>query len=303
MTAEFYILGQVYTYLVMFVSGVEILLFYFYFAKPRLKNGLLTIILGILMIASYRFTTDAIGYGNRIWDLVRSMIFAVFVMVALFHWDSLRTLAIASVLSYVIQGVSMALSVVIANRILTTPFDLAMDYSYELNPEGYLIATVLNTMIFIFLMSLFFLLDSVRKNSREKWRYICIAAMTVFQVLIVLVYCANCEHYNYRVAIGGLLLIAACVGADTFFVLFVTGISEKDKALERYRQILQQRQQEYEYYRMQSVHVEQMRRLRHEYVNQLQTFFLLLDGEPDREQLQQLLEEYTVQLKTTEVSE
>ena len=129
---------------------------------------------------------------------------------------------------------------------------------------------------------------TVEKIKARKWMiYVLVPA---YQVILLCFYIAGTEEYSIFTIVMGIALLIFSVIIDFFLVRSVEYMVEKLTKEEQLTELYAQRQKELEYYERSEVYIGQMREIRHEFTNQLQTAYVMMEQGADRESVKQLLD-------------
>lgn len=118
--------------------------------------------------------------------------------------------------------------------------------------------------------------------------------------LLLVKYYDACRGYTANVAYLGMGITVMGMAIDLIIMYFIENMKKKVEAEERYSQLYAQRQYELNYYKMTNQYLEEMRVVRHEFQNQLQTAYIMMEQGQQKEKIHQILERANQQLKGNE---
>ncbi|MDO5574479.1 MAG: hypothetical protein Q4G60_10945 [bacterium] len=124
-------------------------------------------------------------------------------------------------------------------------------------------------------------------KARQKMLYILIP---IYQVALLCLYIAGMEEYTATTIMMGVALLLCSVIVDHFLARSLDKMAEKLTKEEQLTELYAQRQKELEYYERSEVYIGQMREIRHEFTNQLQTAYVMMEQGAERESVKQLLD-------------
>ena len=129
---------------------------------------------------------------------------------------------------------------------------------------------------------------TVEKIKARKWMiYVLVPA---YQVILLCFYIAGTEEYSIFTIVMGIALLIFSVIIDFFLVRSVEYMVEKLTKEEQLTELYAQRQKELKYYEKSEEYIGQMREIRHEFTNQLQTAYAMLEQGSSREEVKELLD-------------
>ena len=117
--------------------------------------------------------------------------------------------------------------------------------------------------------------------AEKRWikEYFLFIVIPVYQMIIFMVYYSSCKTIDVASIIIGWFLYLFGLIIDGAILYLVSGMVKKMQMEKELRELYQKRQEELSYYMMVNSHVEEVRQLRHEFANQLQVIYGLLEVE------------------------
>lgn len=129
---------------------------------------------------------------------------------------------------------------------------------------------------------------TAEKIRARKWMIYVL--VPVYQVILLCLFIAGTEEYNaFTVILGSILLIFSVI-IDFFLIRSVAYMVEKLTKEEQLTELYAQRQKKLEYYEKSEEYIGQMREIRHEFTNQLQTAYAMLEQGASRKEVKELLD-------------
>lgn len=153
----------------------------------------------------------------------------------------------------------------------------------------------------MFLLLVYFIVfwQSVIEKKRLKgWGFY--LTIPAYQVILLVMYYGVCRDYTANVAYLGMGITVMGMAIDLIIMYFIENMKKKVEAEERYSKLYAHRQYELNYYKMTNQYLEEMRVVRHEFQNQLQTAYIMMEQGQQKEKIQQILERANQQLKGNE---
>lgn len=129
----------------------------------------------------------------------------------------------------------------------------------------------------------------VDKKKMTSW--ILYLIIPTYQMILLFMYFSVCQNYAIETAFLGMGITVIAVLIDLLLVYFINGMEQKLEIEEKLSALYQQRQYELDYYKMTNQHIEEMRTVRHDFQNQLQTAYIMMEQGKSREKIEQLLGE------------
>lgn len=113
----------------------------------------------------------------------------------------------------------------------------------------------------------------------------------VYQIIMLLMYYYNCWKYNNRVIVYGVSFLVLGLGIDFLIIYFQKTMEKNLETRTRLEAMNRQREYELAYYRQVNQSMEQMRAVRHDFMNQLQTARRMIQTRQERDKIEKLLRE------------
>lgn len=120
----------------------------------------------------------------------------------------------------------------------------------------------------------------------------------VYQIIMLLMYYYNCWKYNNRVIVYGVSFLVLGLGIDFLIIYFQMTMEKNLETRTRLEALNRQREYELAYYRQVNQSMEQMRAVRHDFMNQLQTARRMIQTRQERDKIEKLLEESEERLRS-----
>lgn len=124
-----------------------------------------------------------------------------------------------------------------------------------------------------------------RKFVKEQLLFLTIPCFQFVQLLIFLFMDMKSKEY---LMLAGLVIVSFDILLDCGLIRFLSDMEKRFETEEKLTALYNQRQYELEYYRSIHKHMEEIRGIRHDYMNQIQTVKFLLDGGDTAENVKQL---------------
>lgn len=126
-----------------------------------------------------------------------------------------------------------------------------------------------------------------RKFVKEQLLFLTIPCFQFVQLLIFLFMDVKAEEY---LMLAGLSIVSFDILLDCGLICFLRDMEKRFETEEKLTALYNQRQYELEYYRSMHKNMEEIRGIRHDYMNQIQTVQFLLDGGDEAENIKRLAE-------------
>jgi len=132
----------------------------------------------------------------------------------------------------------------------------------------------------------------------------CILYLTlpIYQILIFIIYYSFCGKIHFENVMIGWLLFLFGIIIDVSVIYLINGIFKKLKVEREISEVQEKRQEELAYYMMVNDKLEQSRFLRHEFANQMQVIYGLLETK-DTEKVKQMLDKTREKVEQTFLTE
>ena len=273
----------IYVMLISYISVCVMLLLPFYLLKCKGKNVVLiywgaTIVeyLVVEMIRCYihqpmwlRVVLDMVVYGVLIFTLFCDRV------------------------SRKITVFTAEIILLMAGEMVTYLFMKQMDLLDGFSLRYYVAAvhqgSVIANMIFYMLNMYFVVFWKMAIERQKKHSYFLYLIIPLYQTVLLLVFISQAGQFGWDVAMLGVALLTIGIAVNMVTIYLYTNLEQKSEMEEELTILYQQRQNELNYYRMTEQYIEQMREVRHDFVNQIQTAYLMIQKGGDTEQAKQLL--------------
>ncbi len=113
----------------------------------------------------------------------------------------------------------------------------------------------------------------------------------IYQACLTYGFFLMCVDFSGKIALVGIGIISSNVALDGVVLYLLEGIFKKLDREEELQALAERRRQEYSYYEMDSQYVEEMRLIRHDFANQLQTVYSMMEEPENSERAKELLAE------------
>lgn len=119
----------------------------------------------------------------------------------------------------------------------------------------------------------------------------------VYQIIMLLMYYYNCWKYNDRVITYGVSFLVLGLGIDFLIIYFQRAMEKNLETRTRLEAMKRQREYELAYYRQVNQSMEQMRAVRHDFMNQIRTARQMIQTRQERGKIEKLLKESEERLR------
>lgn len=190
------------------------------------------------------------------------------------------------------QGILIVLAVGIAGFITTTI--LKWPYEKLLSPGVYQLAVLgMVTMLLLISCMTIVICCKVQQYRLFQRKLLVFLACPVFQGVFLFLYYGLCRELNAQVILFGVIILTASAILNRAILKSIEEMLHKVTMEEEMTELYSQRQVEMDYYDMVSGHMQEMRMLRHEFANQLQTAYQLAEGTEGNRQAREVLDGMT----------
>ena len=141
------------------------------------------------------------------------------------------------------------------------------------------LAIILCGQIILVLWVIVLLVWKICEEKRWMKEYILFLVIPIYQLIIFLVYYNGCEKIDVPSIVVGWLLYLFGILIDVAILYLITGMIKKMKLEKELSALYKKRTEELDYYMQVNNHMEEVRELRHEFANQLQVIYGLLEEE------------------------
>ena len=172
---------------------------------------------------------------------------------------------------------------------LTKRMGVLWDFKLRIHNAAVHQGTVIADMIFYMLDMYFIVFWKVAIDRQRKRSYFLYLVVPLYQMVLLVVFLSQAKTFNWDVAMFGLALLSIGVAVNLITIYLYTNLEKKAEIEEELTILYQQRQNELNYYKMTDQYIEQMREIRHDFVNQIQTAYLMIQKGGDTQEARQLL--------------
>lgn len=116
-------------------------------------------------------------------------------------------------------------------------------------------------------------------------------AVPFYQLILLLLFLGASDDFNIKTAALGVCLLILGIIINIVIMYLLMNLEQKVVVEEKLSYLYRQRQRELDYYRMSQQYIDQMREIRHEFINQIQTAYLLIQKGDRIDKAQKLLAE------------
>lgn len=281
---------MIYILAVQFISISIYLLLPFYLLKYRGKNSIPVFLCStVLMFLFCMFTKSLMIH----MDLLRRLVnFAAFgAIVSLVFRDGWKKKMIVLVTVPLLASGAEFLT----GFVLKAAY--AIDYSVmaEYNNVTLIGMILLNMISFIFNMYLIILWKRFVEKKRMRGIVLYIT-VPVYQLVLLLMFLYGADEFDLRAAILGFSLLVMGMVINMVMMYLLQEMEQKLEVEEKLSHLYLQRQYELDYYRIAQQHLDEMQAVRHDFVNQIQTAYMMIQEGNDAEKAESLLAESYQQL-------
>ena len=143
------------------------------------------------------------------------------------------------------------------------------------------LAIIFCGQIILILWAIALLLWKVCAEKRWIKEFFLFIVIPVYQMIIFMVYYSSCETIDIASIIIGWFLYLFGFFIDGAILYLISGMVKKMQMEKELRELYRKRQEELTYYMMVNSHIEEVRQMRHEFANQLQVMYGLLEVEDE----------------------
>lgn len=237
-------------------------------AERRFKSFLVTYFVMSSFIIGFRYLEVALQNINIIFGICMLPFISVIVFGSSFKAPC-KKLFIVSLIFVVVSVFSEIMTVLIIQLLLdfqhkdyTNPMVQYVDQSI-----GSVLAMCLTNMQGLLYL---FLYKRRRKNIKPN-EFVLTIMMMLYQFVVILLFYESCKEYDMFSLIAGTSMCLFSTLINIFTLYAVEKLNENKKAKQQYNELMEQRAKELVYYEKQYKQIENLRILRHEFANYLQT--------------------------------
>ena len=162
-------------------------------------------------------------------------------------------------------------------------FDLEM---YEIGThQGTVIANMVGYML-----NMYFIVGWRYFVEHKRGRSLLVHLLVpLYHMVLLAAFLNQAEQFSWKMAVFGLALLILGILVGILIVYLFDNLEQKTEMEEELTVLYQQRQNELNYYRMTEQYIAQMREIRHDFVNQIQTAQVMIQKGDGIEQAEELL--------------
>lgn len=260
-----------------------------YLMKPRKGSRYVNL---VILVAIYNGWT----VSQRYFFLPSNIVFYVFLSWGLIYFISCIFYTSQNgrrVKVWATMFVLGMFSELITSLILTTVLpELWKRYIYVQFEESFLnIARLVGALVMEVMGTVWALIILCLVRKRRWGIFLGFMLIPVYQACLTVGFFRMCTDFTESVAMTGYGIIFFNVILDGVILYLLEGIFKKLDREEELQALEEQRRQEYVYYEADSQYVNEMRLMRHDFANQLQTAYSMMDEPESVERVKALLEE------------
>mgnify|MGYP003291761871 CR=1 FL=1 len=258
---------------------------FFFLMDCRFKHKVIAFITCVL--------TNVLFYMSlkSIWSqpsLLRSLVDALLFVLPIFivFNDSLKKRFAMAICALIIMIVAEAVAVNLLRLIY--PLDWVALSQYD---GAFRIGSVLVEVIIFLLCVYFAVFWRVLVEKKRVYGEILFLFIPTYQLVLLIMYYRACREYTMVHSYFGIGVTIMGIIIDCSFMYFINGMERKVEAEGELSYLYNQRQNELIYYKTANQYIEEMREIRHDFKNQIQTAYIMLEQGADKEKIKQVLKE------------
>ena len=160
------------------------------------------------------------------------------------------------------------------------------------------VAITLSAQLFLIFWGLIIVIWKIYIERRWIKECILYLMLPIYQMFIFIVYYSFCGEVRMENVVAGVFLFLFGIIIDVSVIYLINGIFKKLKVEREISEVQEKRQEELAYYMMVNDKLEQSRFLRHEFSNQMQVIYGLLETK-DTEKVKQMLDRTRAKVEQT----
>ena len=268
----------------------------FFLMECRFKRKILSYIIVVVvadavsMVMKYSWPTN---YTIR--TLVYYIFFAVLIIV-IFE-DPMRRRIDMVIGTLTIVSIAESSSILLLKMIYPIDINELSTFSYVFRIGVVIVDGMLFLMLVYF--AVFWRIFVDKKSASGEILFLFIPT---YQLVLLIMYYRACQEYTMMHSYFGIGVTVMGVIMDCLFMYFIRGMEKKIEVEEQLSRLYSQRQYELDYYKMTNQHIEEMREVRHDFKNQIQTAYIMVDQGADKEKVRKLLGETNDWMERTHVA-
>lgn len=252
--------------------------------EPRSKRPRLSACLQVIFIYLFQKVSTYLSFyftEASVFSVIANVIMMLTVSYVYYKgpfWKRLLSIAIYLVPAFCSEAIAWPLTHQMLIR--TKGFDLAKADVFGTTIYRNL-AIIFCGQIILILWAIALLLWKVCAEKRWIKEYFLFIVIPVYQMIIFMVYYSSCETIDIVSIIIGWFLYLFGLFIDGAILYLISGMVKKMQMEKELRELYQKRKEELTYYMMVNSHIEEVRQMRHEFANQLQVIYGLLEVEDE----------------------
>lgn len=252
--------------------------------EPRSKRPRLSACFQVIFIYLFQKVSTYLSFyftDASVFSVIANVIMMLTVSYVYYKgpfWKRLLSIAIYLVPAFCSEAIAWPLTHQMLIR--TKGFDLAKADVFGTTIYRNL-AIIFCGQIILILWAIALLLWKVCAEKRWIKEYFLFIVIPVYQMIIFMVYYSSCDKIDIASIIIGWFLYLFGLFIDGAILYLISGMVKKMQMEKELRELYQKRQEELTYYMMVNSHIEEVRQMRHEYANQLQVIYGLLEVEDE----------------------
>lgn len=227
--------------------------------------------------------------GENKCSVIANILMLVMITVILYRgtfWR--RTFAILIYLGPALLAEALAWPLIHKIIMRIEGFDAVYQVIYSVT-EYRNLATILCGQIILILWVMMLLLWKVFMDNWWIKEYLLFIIIPIYQLIIFLIYYNSCERIDVSSIVIGWFLYIFGIGIDVAILYLITSMLKRIKLEKELSELYQKRKKELDYYVQVNEHMENVRELRHEFANQLQVIYGLME-EKDTDKVKMMLD-------------
>lgn len=222
-----------------------------------------------------------------------------FICVLIFFNDRCRRKLIIYAESVLLMIVSELLAEMLLKAMGTTVMYVEEHLYSESAMQGIIFMNIIG-----YILNFYFVLFWKRLVEHFRMQYMLLyMVVPAYHLLLLILFFERSKVFDAATAAIGLSMMLMGMGIHVMIIYLLQKMEQKVEVEERLSELYRQRQYEQEYYQMNREHLEQMREIRHDFINQIQTAYLLIQNGKGKEHAKELLDQASRELRSTCVIE
>lgn len=282
-----------YSIIVNFINTGIIMLQPFYLLKFRRRRVIAAYFCTIFFSYLFFLLTRAVVPDNILPRIAIN--FAVILMIDLLVFrDSFKRKLTCFFAQVFITAVSEVMSIYLLW--LLNPADSRRIWDITENSDVSMRGIIFANML-IFILSMYFVLIWKRRVEKLKLRGMLLyLILPLYQFVQLIIFFDQAAQFDGRTASLGVSMLVMGIVVDIIMMYLLQTMEQKVTVEEKLSTLYRQRQNELDYYQMTRQHIEQMRIIRHDFINQIQTAYMMIQEGSTPERAKALLADSYQQL-------